>query len=108
MKALIANGVRTGFIAEKNASLVQIVDLGDEAANNDETRAAEWGPLALKTLQEWTFPVRFLYIILLTAVGRRLRVQVGGGQGQGEQLDWWMHLTARLRMGAAARARART
>jgi len=57
MKDLIANGVRTGFISEKNASLVQIIDLGDAAANNDNARAAEWGPLALKTLKEWSWPV---------------------------------------------------
>jgi hypothetical protein len=57
MQALVDNGVRAGFISEMNAKLVQVIDLGDEAANNDPARAAEWGPLALKTLQEWTYPV---------------------------------------------------
>lgn len=57
MKALIENGVKAGFISAANAKLVEIVDIGDEAANDDESRAAEWGPLAVKTIQEWTFPV---------------------------------------------------
>jgi phage gp45-like len=57
VKQLIANGVRAGFISAKNAQLVQIVDLGDEEANDSEERAAEWGPLAVKALKEWTFPV---------------------------------------------------
>lgn len=82
MKAMIDNGVRAGFISANNAKLVEVIDLGDETANNDPARAAEWGPLALKTLQEWKFPVSEIPVLVNSAVmARILTPQNGAGYG---------------------------
>ncbi|WWD16023.1 hypothetical protein CI109_100448 [Kwoniella shandongensis] len=50
--------VEAGFIASENLSLLRLVNLeeGDaEAANLDGSRASEWGPAAVKALDEWSF-----------------------------------------------------
>jgi hypothetical protein len=57
IKDLLKNAVEAGFIAEKNLALVQIVDLEDAAANDDESRAGEWGPATVKALQDWSLEV---------------------------------------------------
>lgn len=46
----------SGFIKPENTSLVQIVNLGDAEANADETRAHEWGAVAIQALREWSPP----------------------------------------------------
>lgn len=57
VKDLLKNAVEAGFIAEKNLALVQIVDLEDAAANDDESRAGEWGAATVKALQNWSLEV---------------------------------------------------
>jgi hypothetical protein len=57
IKDLLKNAVEAGFIAEKNLALVQIVDLEDAAANDDESRAGEWGAATVKALKDWSLEV---------------------------------------------------
>lgn len=59
VKTLLDGAVAAGFIKEENLALVQIIDLpGGKAANFEEAKADEWGPAAVKALQEWSAPVR--------------------------------------------------
>ena len=55
--ALIEGAVDAGFIKRENLALLRIVDLGDAAANKDESRATEWGAAAIAALKEWSLPV---------------------------------------------------
>ena len=59
IRTLLDGAVAAGFIKEENLALVQIIDLpGGKAANFEEAKADEWGPAAVKALQEWSPTVR--------------------------------------------------
>ncbi|KAK4686873.1 cytokinin riboside 5'-monophosphate phosphoribohydrolase, partial [Tremellales sp. Uapishka_1] len=53
---LFQNAVEAGFIQPVNLSLMKVVDLpGGKSSNLDETRAGEWGAVAIKALEDWSF-----------------------------------------------------
>ena len=57
--ALFKTAVEAGFIAPQNLALCRVVDLpGGKDANKDESRAGEWGDVAVQALRDWSFSVR--------------------------------------------------